>query len=485
MTSHTAPVSDHARRTARRVAALLEKADALLITAGSGMSAECPPPDDPDLHELKALFEAHRFGPRKMAQPRWFDERPAVAWAWYGLRQHWYGRMQPHDGYRILRAWAQATPCGSFVVTTNIDEQFVRAGFTDYQVLERHGSLFRQQCSVPCSNATWDASEPRLVIDTASLAVTSELPSCPQCGAVARPNVLMYDDTRWNDAVRREQQRRYETWLASVRGKRLVVVEIGAGEGASSVRRIGERMLERSRVSLVRINPAATEADEPLHVLRLPALQAISLIHESLPGLFGAERAAHSPPPRPEIGPIEGKIRLSLPPVTAVDLGRGLVTTIDMHGLGQAEDMAFLERYGEAQSGWVPVPVCGGLEAQGYTMTARVLRSPDDDAAGTPGAAIVFVQAPDEQAVMTFGIGRRSADAASLWQLLYSTTDRPLAALDYPRVPWVARRPAAGLSQHAAVLPYLAQFERALVRAYLPYLAFIDAARSKGGGPGE
>ena len=53
----------------------------------------------------------------------------------------------------------------------------------------------------------------------------------------------------------------------------------------------------------------------------------------------------------------------------------------------------------------------------------------------TAGAAIVFVQAPDEQAVMTFGIGRRADDAPHLWQLLYATTDTPLAALDYPRVP--------------------------------------------------
>jgi hypothetical protein len=77
--------------------------------------------------------------------------------------------------------------------------------------------------------------------------------------------------------------------------------------------------------------------------------------------------------------------------------------------------------------------------------------------------------------VMTFGIGRRAEEAPFLWQLLYETTDTPLAALDFPCVPWVARRPAAGIAEHAAVLPYLAQFERVLIRAYLPYLAFIDA----------
>jgi hypothetical protein len=41
MSIQTVPVSDQARRTARRVAALLSKADALLITAGAGMSVDC------------------------------------------------------------------------------------------------------------------------------------------------------------------------------------------------------------------------------------------------------------------------------------------------------------------------------------------------------------------------------------------------------------------------------------------------------------
>jgi hypothetical protein len=162
-------------------------------------------------------------------------------------------------------------------------------------------------------------------------------------------------------------------------------------------------------------------------------------------------------------------------------MGRGLVAPFDGGAFGQDGDLAFLQRHAEAQSGWVQVPECGGLAAPGYTMTARVLESPGHDARATAGAAIVFVQAPDGEAVMTFGMGRRTDDAPFLWQLLYETSDTPLAALDCPRAPWVARRPAAGLTNHPAVLPYLAQFERVLVRSYLFHLAFIDATRRKDG----
>lgn len=474
MALQTVPVSDHARRTARRVAELIAQSDALLITAGAGMSAESLPPDDAQLQHLQARFELQGRSFREMAQPRRFDEQPDRAWAWYGQRQRWYQRMRPHDGYLMLRAWAQAVPCGSFVATTNIDGQFYKAGFTDWQVLERHGSLFLYQCTRPCQREVWDTPVPDFAIDPVELRATGELPKCPRCGALARPNVMLYDDTRWVDLVRRDQQRRFDAWLASVRGKRLVVVEIGAGEGASSVRRLGERLLERPRVSLVRINPTATGEDEPVHVLRLPALTAIELIHASLPSLFGGARATAPPPTRPEIGPIEEPVRLAMRPVTAIDLGRGLVATLDTKDIGQDEDFAFLERYGEAQSGWVQVPPCGGLEAPGYTMTARVLRS-DDEGATTEGAAIVFVQAPDETAVATFGIGRRVESAAVLWSILYSSADRPLMPLDCPATPWMAFRPSIGLADHPEIAPYLTEFGRVLVRAYLPYLAFIDA----------
>lgn len=260
MNTQSAPVSDQARRTARRVAALLANADALLITAGAGMSLDCDPPDNPDLQYLQGLFDATGRTFRQRAQPAWFDTRPQAAWAWYGVRERIYKHTRPHDGYRILRAWAQAMPCGSFVATTNIDGLFFKAGFTDWQVVERHGNLHHYQCTVPCSDTIWDAQSPALVIDSDSLEIQGELPACPRCGAVARPNVLMYDDVKWLDAERREQQLRFDAWLASVRGQRLVVIECGAGEGSASVRRIGERLLERSRVSLVRINPTATEA---------------------------------------------------------------------------------------------------------------------------------------------------------------------------------------------------------------------------------
>ena len=184
---------------------------------------------------------------------------PRLVWhARTDLRPHPAARRLPH-----LRAWAQAMPGGSFVATTNIDGLFFKAGFTDWQVVERHGNLHHYQCTVPCSDTIWNALSPALVVDSESLEIQGDIPACPLCGAVARPNVLMYDDVKWLDSERREQQRRFDAWLASVRGQRLVVIECGAGEGSASVRRIGERLLERSRVSLCASTPPRRRPTNP------------------------------------------------------------------------------------------------------------------------------------------------------------------------------------------------------------------------------
>ena len=289
----------------------------------------------------------------------------------------------------------------------------------------------------------------------------------------------MFNDTRWVDAGRREQQRGYDEWLASLRGKRLVVVECGAGPGAASMCRVSERLLERSSVSLVRINPAAVEADEPTHVLKLPARQAITLIHESLPSLFGGSNAPVERKAPPAIELPTGPIHLHLEPVTRVDLGLGLVTPFDPTGITHDDESAFMDRYAEAQSRWVQVPDIHGVSAPGCTMRAGVFHTPEYDAGGTPGIAIVFVQGPAGEAVVTFSIARRASDGPFLWQLLYDTRSRSLAPLDYPRVPWVARRPDGDLARDVALARYLAEFERVLTWSYLRFLAFVDATRKK------
>jgi NAD-dependent SIR2 family protein deacetylase len=229
-----------------------------------------------------------------MAQPSWFDDRPEMAWAFYGHRQQLYRDTKPHVGFGMLLDWARAMPGGYFVVTSNVDGQFQFANFDRTRIVERHGNIHRHQCTRPCGDAVWTYQDddwprerrPDLKVDLATMRAQGRLPRCPECGALARPNVLMFVDAEWVDAVTREQERRYRDWLASVRGRRVVVLELGAGTAIPTIRRLGDELAAEGAATLVRINPDATDAEEPMISVRLGAREALRQIESLLPEAF-------------------------------------------------------------------------------------------------------------------------------------------------------------------------------------------------------
>ena len=279
---------DSVNKHVRRAASLLSSADALLITAGAGMGVDSGLPDFrgsagfwrayPALGRLGISFE-------EMAQPRWFADRPEMAWAFYGHRQQLYRETVPHAGFNTLLRWGETKSGGYFVTTSNVDGQFQKAGFPVNRVLELHGSIHRLQCSEPCSDAIWDASDSSLDldIDMATLTARAPLPRCPHCGALARPNVLMFNDVDWSAHVRYAQEAHFARWLGSIRGRRLVIIELGAGTAIATVRMLGERLVaERHPTSLIRVNPDATDEEEPVVPIRLGAAEALRQIDSRL-----------------------------------------------------------------------------------------------------------------------------------------------------------------------------------------------------------
>jgi len=101
---------------------------------------------------------------------------------------------------------------------------------------------------------------------------TSALPLCPGCGALARPNILMFDDWQWDSARSVQQFNAYQAWLRSVAGKRVVAIELGAGTAIPTVRRECQRRAD----VLIRINPHDAKAPAGGISLRSGALEALS-----------------------------------------------------------------------------------------------------------------------------------------------------------------------------------------------------------------
>ena len=75
------------------------------------------------------------------ANPRNFEGDPAFGWGFYGHRTNLYRETEPRRGYFMLQDWADEFGQDSFVVSSNVDGQFQKAGYREDQVLEVHGSI--------------------------------------------------------------------------------------------------------------------------------------------------------------------------------------------------------------------------------------------------------------------------------------------------------------------------------------------------------
>jgi NAD-dependent SIR2 family protein deacetylase len=274
--------------TLQQAAEAVATADALLIGAGAGMGVDSGLPDfrgDKGFWKAYPPYEKLGLNFVSLAQPRWFRNDPTLAWGFYGHRMNLYRSTQPHDGFGILLSWAKRMPAGAFVYTSNVDGHFQRAGFDVNQVMEVHGSLEWLQCMDHCGAGIFSSISTRVEIDEETMRAREPLPACPSCGALARPNVLFFNDGEWDPARSYEQEVRFNAWLHGLGNKRLVIVECGAGMAVPTVRYLCEHVAcNARRATLIRINLWESGVPEGGFALAMGALDALGAIDERLMG---------------------------------------------------------------------------------------------------------------------------------------------------------------------------------------------------------
>lgn len=244
-----------------KAARAIRDAEVLIITAGAGMGVDSGLPDFRGDHGFWNAYPMYRrlgLSFVQAANPEHFEQDPAFGWGFYGHRTNLYRETAPHEGFQIISRWLSRLNLEHFVVTSNVDGQFQKAGFGGDAVLEVHGSIHHLQCTIPCSNAIWDNDEQiRVDFDTMR---ALDIPACRRCGRVARPNILMFGDFSWLPDRTRRQERAFDEFLTDHREARLVVLEMGAGTAIPTIRYMGERVGLTGRGALIRINPREAQA---------------------------------------------------------------------------------------------------------------------------------------------------------------------------------------------------------------------------------
>jgi NAD-dependent SIR2 family protein deacetylase len=264
-------------------AAALRGARALVVTAGAGMGVDSGLPDfrgNQGFWKAYPPYEKLGLSFVDAANPAHFEADPPFGWGFYGHRLRLYRETVPHAGFRLLLDWVDRFRLAAFVVTSNVDGQFQKAGFAPERVLEVHGSIHHLQCTEPCSGTIW-RNEEEVPVDEATMRAR-RVPRCPRCRGVARPNILMFGDGAWVSSRSDAQEGRFGDWLDEVGDAPLVVVELGAGSAIPTIRWHSERLGARPGATVVRVNPREFDIDPPHVAIASGALDALARIEAAL-----------------------------------------------------------------------------------------------------------------------------------------------------------------------------------------------------------
>ena len=214
-----------------RLQRALDEADTVVIGAGAGLSTAAG-----------YTYAGARF-----------DELFGDFAARYGFTDMYSGGFYPYDTLEEHWAfWSRYIMCNRyepaprpvyeqlfdlvqdrdyFVITTNVDHCFQRAGFDKHRLFYTQGDYGLFQCSKPCCQETFDNEETvrAMVAEQRDLRIPSELvPHCPHCGAPMTMN-LRCDDSFAEDEGWHRASERYQDFLHRHQGGRTLYLELGVG----------------------------------------------------------------------------------------------------------------------------------------------------------------------------------------------------------------------------------------------------------------
>lgn len=210
---------------------LLQDADAVIIGAGAGLSTSA------GFTYAGKRFEDHfsdfirKYGFKDMYSGGFYPfESLEEHWA-YWSRYIYVNRYMDCDNGTYKSLFDLVKNKDYFVLTTNVDHQFQKAGFDKHRLFYTQGDFRLFQCSEPCHNSTYDNEKiiREMVTQQKNMKIPTELiPHCPVCGKPMTMN-LRADDTFVQDEGWYLASERYSDFLRRHEGMKVLFLELGVG----------------------------------------------------------------------------------------------------------------------------------------------------------------------------------------------------------------------------------------------------------------
>lgn len=237
----------------------LDGADAVVIGAGAGLSAAAGL--DYSGPEFKKEFADYieKFGFPDLYSSSFYDF-PTEEERWARWARHInYARFRPEAFPLYKELLDLVKDRNYFVITTNVDSQFRKAGFDPKKIFEVQGDYGQMQCAVGCHPKVYSDKDTveEILKHSYDMTVDSKyLPVCPVCGGNmdvhVRKNRFFVQDEAWDKAAES-----YEEFMERYadHGK-VVLLELGIGFNTPTIIRYPfEQVTYRNpKATLIRLN---------------------------------------------------------------------------------------------------------------------------------------------------------------------------------------------------------------------------------------
>ena len=226
----------------------ITQADAVMIGAGAGLSTAAGFVYSGERFNRYFSDFSQKYGFHDMYSGGFYPHKTQEEFWAYWSRYIWINRYMdaPKSTYSDL--FSLVKDKDYFVLTTNVDHCFQKAGFDKKRLFYTQGDYGLFQCTKPCCKKTWD-NEAMIrdmilaqgftigernaltlpVSKAAAMSIPSELlPKCPNCGQPLTMN-LRSDDKFVEDEGWQKAAVEYEAWLTDHQNGKIVFLEIGVG----------------------------------------------------------------------------------------------------------------------------------------------------------------------------------------------------------------------------------------------------------------